>query len=254
MKKWQGLAFGFLIILIISLFVFTYSGKLSVFKESEEKKPELSVSSQSLIEDKVIIDYLYLDKPGYVVIHSDNDGQPGEVIGHSDLISGEANYIQILIDETKAGTKIFVMLHYDDNGDGIYGFPDEDKPALLEEGIIVKPIIFEKLEEDIIVESPVLPAVKEFSILADEYGFYIDGKDISSISVNSGEKVKIIFNVDANKVYYGGLDFKGCGQNTGKINPGNSIMIEFTPAEKCTITSYWPSSGVVKDKIEIVVS
>ncbi|HEX9741076.1 MAG TPA: DM13 domain-containing protein [Ignavibacteriaceae bacterium] len=109
--------------------------------------------------------------------------------------------------------------------------------------------------EDVVQEeSAKIPEVKEFTILADDYGFYIDGEDLNSISVNSGGNVKINFNVDSERVYYAGLDFKGCGIDTGKINPGNSVIVEFVPTSNCVITSYWPSSSVIKDRLNVVVS
>jgi len=92
------------------------------------------------------------------------------------------------------------------------------------------------------------------AIEADDYGFYINGDGVPSISVNSGDETKITFNVKTQNVYYGGLDFRGCGQNAGKINPGSSTIVEFTASENCTITSYWPLSGVVKTNLKILVN
>ena len=97
------------------------------------------------------------------------------------------------------------------------------------------------------------PSIKEFSIEADDRGFYIDGADVGSISAGSGETLKIIFNVRTTNVYYGGLQFGGCGKTMGKANPGGSVTTEFTAASTCTITSYWPSSSVVKDHLQVVV-
>jgi len=97
------------------------------------------------------------------------------------------------------------------------------------------------------------PSVKEFLIEADDRGFYINGADTDSISAGSGETLKITFNVRTQNVYYAGLDFRGCGLNTGKVSPGGSKIVELTAASTCTITSYWPSSDVVKDRLQVVV-
>lgn len=101
---------------------------------------------------------------------------------------------------------------------------------------------------------PPLPTAREFTIDADDTGFYIDNKDISLVSVSNGELVKITFNVRTVGTYFGGLDFRGCGQDTPNTKPGASIEIQFTADSTCTITSYWPSSGVVKDNLQIMVS
>ncbi len=97
------------------------------------------------------------------------------------------------------------------------------------------------------------PSVKEFFIEADDRGFYINGADIGSISAGSGEALKITFNVRTTNVYYGGLDFRGCGQETDRVSPGGSTTVEFTATSTCTITSYWPSSSRVKDNLQVVV-
>ena len=116
----------------------------------------------------------------------------------------------------------------------------------------------ENLEDAISELAPEIPEpkiqTKEFAIEADDYGFYINGDGVPSISVNSGDETKITFNVKTQNVYYGGLDFRGCGQNAGKINPGSSTIVEFTASENCTITSYWPLSGVVKTNLKILVN
>lgn len=101
---------------------------------------------------------------------------------------------------------------------------------------------------------PPLPAVKEFTIEADDRAFYIDNKDITSISVSKGNLVKISFKVREAGTYYGGLDFRGCGQDTPDTKPGASADIQFTADSTCTIISYWPASNVLKDTMQVVVS
>jgi len=101
-----------------------------------------------------------------------------------------------------------------------------------------------------------MQSVTEYIIEADDRGFYMNGADIDSISAPIGASdaaVKITFKVRTTNVYYGGLQFKGCGLDTGKVSPGGSITVEFTAASTCTITSYWPSSSRVKDNLQVVV-
>lgn len=235
-------------ILVAILVFYKPSPKVPTFTPTV-RQPNLKVSSQVLVGNELTIDSLYLDKPGYLVIHKNIEGKPGPVIGKSDLISGEKINFKIIIDASQAGTKVFPMLHYDDDSDGIYGFPDEDKPVTLEGNVLVKPI--EIIQPTI---PPLTSQTKEFTIEADDVGFYLNNQEISSISVSKGERVKITFNVRSQGVYYGGLDFKGCEQNTGSTKPGDSASIQFTADNTCTITSYWPASGVVKDTMQVIVS
>ncbi|MBI2543431.1 MAG: hypothetical protein HYW24_04570 [Candidatus Aenigmarchaeota archaeon] len=95
---------------------------------------------------------------------------------------------------------------------------------------------------------------RAFSIEADDRGFYMNSSKISSISSSKDDTIKITFIVRESGTYYGGLDFRGCGQNTASIKPGDSVVIQFTANSTCTITSYWPVTNVVKDNLQITVS
>jgi len=109
----------------------------------------------------------------------------------------------------------------------------------------------ESTAEEILPEAS--SPITEFSIEADDRGFYIGGSDVASISASSGKKLKLTFNVRSTGVYYGGLDFRGCGFKTERVSPGSSTTVEFSPTSTCTITSYWPSSGVVKDNLQVII-
>ena len=100
---------------------------------------------------------------------------------------------------------------------------------------------------------PLEPTVEEFTIEADDNSFSIDGQDVSSITVSSGNMVKINFLVSATQVYFGGLEFRGCEQDTGKVNPGDSEIVTFVAEESCQIRSYWPASNRLKDRLDVIV-
>ena len=97
------------------------------------------------------------------------------------------------------------------------------------------------------------PKPATYILEADDAGFYDNNVDVSSISAEKGAAVTITFNVRSTGVYYGGLDFRGCGQTSGGTLPGGSTTVSFTADTSCTITSYWPSSNVVKDTLQVSV-
>ncbi len=101
---------------------------------------------------------------------------------------------------------------------------------------------------------PTQTTAKEFTIEADDNGFYINGSDTASIAASRNDTVMITFMVRTAGTYYQGLDFRGCAQDTEDVKPGNSTKFNFTAESTCTITSYWPSSGVAKDTLQVVVS
>jgi len=90
--------------------------------------PSLSVSDQSPLQIRTInIDSVFLDKPGFVVIHDITaPNVAGDVIGNSILLNGEAKNVKITLNRTVS--KAIAMLHYD-NGDGAYTTLDEDIPV-----------------------------------------------------------------------------------------------------------------------------
>ncbi len=97
----------------------------------------ISVSNQAVFDDKVLIDVLFLDKPGYVVIHKvTEEGKPGMVIGNSGLLNGLNQKVPVTITDWRDETGLFAMLHYDD-GDGTYQFPGADGPTILDGQIVL---------------------------------------------------------------------------------------------------------------------
>ena len=143
-----------------------------------------------------------------------------------------------------AGVIVFMQFGSQDTDTGTsQGQQEQTSPGLVAEE-----------EQQVQETTPVTqPAVTEFLIEADDRGFYIDGADIGSISAGSGEALKITFNVRTKNVYYGGLDFRGCGKTTEKVSPGGSTTVELMATSTCTITSYWPSSSRVKDRLQVIV-
>ena len=148
---------GLIVIIIFLVVIVAVFGYMKYFQKplgenkTEElilaKQPSLKVNSQSLVKNKVIIEGLYLDKPGFIVIHKDENSKQGEVIGHSSLLSGERNNLSVEINLTKLTENIFIMLHYDDNNNEKYDFPMEDKPIILNNKTIVSSIIIKNIKE-----------------------------------------------------------------------------------------------------------
>lgn len=104
----------------------------------------------------------------------------------------------------------------------------------------------EKTEEQTVAPQS---SSKEFTLEADDYGFYPS----DNLVVNKGDKVKITFRVRSENVYYAGLKISGKYFDTGDIAVGGMKTVEFTADASDTITSYWPSSGVRKADVKLVV-
>lgn len=93
----------------------------------------LAVDSQVSGEGTVQIEAAFLVTDGYVVLHADDAGQIGEVIGH---VTAETNVfhgdLSVTMDESywanvTGSTTVWAVLHYDADGDGEF-HPADDPP------------------------------------------------------------------------------------------------------------------------------
>lgn len=94
---------------------------------------------------------------------------------------------------------------------------------------------------------------QQFTIEADDYGYYIDGEEIRDIEITKDMRGEITFNVRLRDVYFGGLDFRSANFETQNAKPGRTITIPFTAEKSFTITSYWPSSNRRKADLDVIV-
>ena len=91
--------------------------------------------------------------------------------------------------------------------------------------------------------------VHQFSLEADDYGFYPNPE----IIVDKGANVELTFKVRTSNVYYGGLDFRSSKFKTESVKPGETVTVQFTADESFTFTSYWPLSGVFKANGKVII-
>lgn len=82
--------------------------------------------------DEAMIDAVSIEKKGYIVVHEDNDGKVGKIVGHSDLLNaGETKSVTFKM-KIHAGLSHWAMLHID-NGDGVFD-EKQDLPLKDENG------------------------------------------------------------------------------------------------------------------------
>ena len=104
--------------------------------------PSMVLSEQS--EPGVIaIPSVLIDAAGWVVIHSDNGGSPGPVIGFAPLRAGQNVNIRIEVDPAEAGAQVFPMLHYDTGEAGVYEYgrvDGADLPVAVNGDVVMAPL------------------------------------------------------------------------------------------------------------------
>ncbi|MBI5457019.1 hypothetical protein HY969_04760 [Candidatus Kaiserbacteria bacterium] len=73
---------------------------------------------------------IYLAAPGYLVIHEDNNGEPGAILGSSTLLSaGESAGVEVALSRaSKDGETLHAMLHFEKGANATF-FAAEDTPV-----------------------------------------------------------------------------------------------------------------------------
>lgn len=103
-----------------------------------DEENAIEVEDQALgPDDTVVIAMVVMDQPGWVVIHADDDGTPGPVIGFASVEAGTTTDVTVEIDPDEATDTLHAMLHVDAGEEGVFEFPGPDVPATDAEGNVV---------------------------------------------------------------------------------------------------------------------
>ncbi len=93
--------------------------------------PALVINPSQPGVDQIVIERADFTKPGFVVIRADNNGAPGDIISHSEMLStGRHENFGININPVKAGARVIAVMHSDD-GNVLFEFPGPDGPTLV---------------------------------------------------------------------------------------------------------------------------
>lgn len=101
------------------------------------------VYAGGLTDGVLSVEQALIDAPGWLAIHSNNNGQPGPVLATYPLVRGVNPGIQVQISSDAAGSLVFPMLHYDTNVLGQYEFgavEGADGPVFVREAVVVGPL------------------------------------------------------------------------------------------------------------------
>lgn len=114
----------------------------------------------------------------------------------------------------------------------------------------------EPLNETEEQEEPPEPPTTQLAIVADEKGYYIDGK-ITELTFEEGEMVEITFTYNDDEIYFGGLDIEASNgafpDLSYKKGSGDSHTVAFIATESFDIKSYWPNSSKLKAVLKVEV-
>ncbi len=85
--------------------------------------PEVYAVDQPTVDNTVRITRATINDPGWVVVHADDNGVPGPVIGYAAIPAGISATIQVQIDLESATDVLHAMLHVDAGEIGQFEFP-----------------------------------------------------------------------------------------------------------------------------------
>lgn len=71
--------------------------------------------------DEVLVGIVAMEQPGFVVIHADDNGTPGEIIGFSTLLTEGGQGFTVSVDRPLVDGGVYYAVLYTDDGDGMFG-------------------------------------------------------------------------------------------------------------------------------------
>jgi nucleoid-associated protein YgaU len=99
---------------------------------AQEMTPSVTVEDQEIVDGKVTIAKVVSSGAGWLVIHADDAGSPGPVIGFSPVVDGENADVVVEVDAAQATPVLYAMLHTDAGTVGTYEFPGDDGPVVVD--------------------------------------------------------------------------------------------------------------------------
>ncbi len=114
----------------------------TVTVDSTDVVAEIRVGAQTVNPaNTVIVDFVRSAGPGFMVIHEDSAGQPGEVLGFVGVDNQDQTNVQvILVRDARDQEVLHAMLHFDDGELGAYEFDGVsgiDDPATDKDGRVI---------------------------------------------------------------------------------------------------------------------
>ncbi len=127
--------------------------------------PSVTVIDQGSTGTNVAVIQAIAAQAGWMVIHADNDGAPGAVLGHASLPVGTTDNIIVTLDEPITGEmKLWAMLHIDEGEMGVYEFPGPDGPVQVDDAVVMSPFTAIVTGGD----EAMTPAAEETAVPAEE--------------------------------------------------------------------------------------
>lgn len=113
------------------------------------------LDNQTAGQSEVIVGYVVLSQPGFVVIAADNDGVPGERVGTSRWMDNGGEHVSIGLDQALELDQVYYAVVHHDNGDGAFNVTTDPAATDAEDSVVL--MTFLAWEDAVPEPSPVMP-------------------------------------------------------------------------------------------------
>jgi hypothetical protein len=102
---------------------------VSAFSTTGTKSSSVTVEDQTITDNNITVTEVVSPGAGWIVIHADNEGSPGAVLGQTAVNHGVNTDVAVSLATEGRTATLYAMLHYDNGTIGTYEFPGADTPV-----------------------------------------------------------------------------------------------------------------------------
>ncbi len=97
------------------------------------------IEDQEIVNDKVTVNQAIIAGLGWIVIHADNVGSPGSILGYTQVFHGVNSNIEVSLSTSDRTSTMYAMLYTDEDELGVFEFPGSDIPVKDDSGNVITP-------------------------------------------------------------------------------------------------------------------
>jgi hypothetical protein len=140
----------FAILIVLSLLIGSVASVMAAPVYQDEATASVNVADQSVVDGAVVVAEVVSPGAGWIVVHADEAGAPGPIIGQTAVEAGANADVSVTIDADAATDTLYAMLHEDD-GDGEFDSA-KDKSVKVDDKTVVMPFSIAAATEEAATE------------------------------------------------------------------------------------------------------
>ena len=194
--------------------------------------PSVSVDDQTIKNNSVLIKKVVSSDPaGWIVVHIEDNGKPGKIIGKTKVIAGDNDNVEVSITVDEVSNNLFAMLHVDAGTNKMFDFPNgADVPVKVDDAIVMQKFSAIKDEVKEMEKEEMESSAKIFNVAGTNFMF-----SMKEIRVKEGDTVTIVFKNDQGFHDWVIDEFNA---STKQIREGDIDTVTFVANKKGTFEYY----------------